>query len=66
VEVAAGDDPSTWLVFVDADAHAFGHALRHRPGLAAGSPTKGCCSVTGFYERLYAGGDGSVTADGVR
>jgi glucosyl-3-phosphoglycerate synthase len=53
------------LVFVDADLTHWGtHFVTGLAGpLLAGEEV---LLVKGFYERLYAGGDGSVTADGGR
>ena len=53
------------LVFVDADLTHWGtHFVTGLAGPLLAD--EGVLLVKGFYERLYAGGDGSVTADGGR
>jgi glucosyl-3-phosphoglycerate synthase len=53
------------LVFVDADLTHWGtHFVTGLTGPLLAD--QGVLLVKGFYERLYAGGDGSVTADGGR
>jgi len=53
------------LVFVDADLTHWGtHFVTGLLGPLLSDP--GVLLVKGFYERLYAGGDGSVSADGGR
>jgi glucosyl-3-phosphoglycerate synthase len=64
VEVASGDQGDL-LVFVDADLTHWGtHFVTGLLGPLLADEQ--ALLVKGFYERLYSGGDGSVTADGGR